>query len=113
MNVPVSANDERAIEVLASGLPLHHGAQLAVDITIRSATTAAGLPSANAAHTNGAVLMAARRDKEVKYRELLAGDRCRLVVVGIETGGRWSSEAAEFVDKMAGARARKAPPVLR
>ena len=57
--------------MLASGLPLHHGAQLAVDITIRSATTAAGLPSAKAAHTNGAVLMAARWDQEAKYSELL------------------------------------------
>ena len=36
MNVAVEANDERAIEVLATGLPLHQGAQLAVDITLRS-----------------------------------------------------------------------------
>ena len=57
--------------------------------------------------------MAAMRDKEAKYSDLLVGDRCRLVVVGIKTGGRWSSEAVEFVDKMAGARAREAPPVLR
>ena len=68
-NVAVSANDERAIEVLASGLPLHHGAQLAVDITVRSATTSTGLPATNAAHTNGADLMAARRAKEQKFRE--------------------------------------------
>ena len=34
MNVAVHANDERAVEVLASGLPLFHGAQLAVDITL-------------------------------------------------------------------------------
>ena len=33
MNVCVPANDQRAIEVFASGLPLHHGAQFAVDIT--------------------------------------------------------------------------------
>ena len=36
-----------------------------------------------------------------------------LVVVGIETGGRWSSEAAEFVDMMAQAKAREAPQVLQ
>ena len=40
-------------------------------------------------------------------------DRCRLVVVGIESGGRWSPEAVEFVDMLAGARAREAPLVLR
>ena len=41
MNVAVPAADERAIEVLASGLPLFQGAQLAVDVTVRSALTAA------------------------------------------------------------------------
>ena len=35
MDIAVPANDERAVEVLAAGLPLHHGAQLAVDITLR------------------------------------------------------------------------------
>ena len=63
-------DDERALEVLASGLPLHHGAQLAVDITLRSALSAAGLPSPSAAHVNGAALARARRDTERKYGEL-------------------------------------------
>ena len=40
MNVAVSAMDERSIEVLASGLPLFHGAQLAIDVTLRSPLTA-------------------------------------------------------------------------
>ena len=37
MNIAVSVSDERSIKVLASGLPAHHGAQLVVDITLRSA----------------------------------------------------------------------------
>ena len=113
MNVTVRADDERVLEVLASGLPLHQGAQLAVDITLRSPLTSAGLPSPNAAHVNGAALARARRDKERKYGELLEGNRCHLVVVGVETGGRWSQEAYEFVNSMAAARARDAPPILR
>ena len=60
MNVAVSAQDERAIEVLASGLPIHHGAQLAVDVTMRCALTAQGLACPGAAHINGA---AALRDE--------------------------------------------------
>ena len=44
MNITVSATDERAIEVLAMGLPLHQGAQLAIDITLRSALTTTGEP---------------------------------------------------------------------
>ena len=40
MNTTLPENDAREIEVLASGLPMHHGAQLAVDITLRSAPRA-------------------------------------------------------------------------
>ena len=60
MNIAVAANDERAIEVVASGLPVHHGAQLAVDITLRCALTASGLPRPGAAVADGVV---ARRKK--------------------------------------------------
>ena len=113
MNICVPANDERAIEVLASGLPLHHGAQLAVDITLRSALTAQGCACPNASRSNGAVLSRARQDKETKYYELVSSERCQLVVVAIETGGRWSSEALDFVSSLAGCRARDAPQPLR
>ena len=60
MNVTVAANDEREVEVLASGLPLEHGAQLAVDVTLRSAVTASGRACPNAAVVDGAVANAAR-----------------------------------------------------
>ena len=107
MNIAVPADDARAVEVLASGLPLFHGAQLAVDITLRSALTATGLPRPGAAVVDGIVCMAARADKERKYSELLNGDRCRLVVVALETGAR----SCRF--HLAMARARDAPPNLQ
>ena len=90
MNLCVHTFDARAIEVLASGLPLHHGAQLAVDITLRSALGACGGARPNASHTDGAVITFARREKERKYHEFLVSERCRFVVVAMETGGRWS-----------------------
>ena len=40
------------------------------------------------ASTNGAALQSARHLKEIEYSELLVGDRCCLVVIGVETGGR-------------------------
>ena len=43
----------------------------------------------------------AQRDKENKCAELLQGDRWRLVVVGTETGSRWSTEALQFVEMLA------------
>ena len=39
--------------------------------------------------------------------------RCRLVVVGIELGGRWSEEAAQFIRLLARSRSRATPPLLR
>ena len=96
------------IEVVASGLPFHHGAH-----RHHAAQCNHCFRSTNAAHTNGAVLHRARMEKAAKYSELLEGSRCQLVVVGIETGGRWSSEAVDFVEMMAQAKAREAPQVLQ
>ena len=105
----VRRNDKRCIEVVASGLPLHHGAQLAVDITMRCAVSSSGEARLGGARVDGIVCTNARADKEQKYSELLAGDRCRLIVVALETGGRWSPEALEFVEGLARARALEAP----
>ena len=44
-----------------------------------------------------------------KYSELLAGDRCRLIVVALETRGRWSPQALEFVEGLARVRVRGPP----
>ena len=57
-----------------------------------------------------AVCRRAREDKERKYPELLRDDRCRLVVVALETGGRWSEEATQFVESLA---VNWAPPTMQ
>ena len=46
--------------------------------------------------------------KEQKYHELLASRRCRLVVMALEVGGRWSEEAVRFVRLLAKANAEAA-----
>ena len=56
--------DERRIEVVAQDLLCFGGAQLAVDITLRSALCATGEPQPGAAEVDGAVLVRGRRDKE-------------------------------------------------
>ena len=83
MNIDVAFNDELAIEVFGSGLPLNFGSHLAVDIALRCVLTAQGLAAANAATTEGAALMAARTDQDRTYHEVVEGDRCQLVVVGL------------------------------
>ena len=83
-------NDGRRI---VNGLPLFHGAQLAVDTTIVSAVKRDGTLRPRAAHTDSVAIDRARRLKERKYPEL-SGEhgRARLVVLAMEVGGRWSSE---------------------
>ena len=113
MNLGVSARDTRRIEVLAQDLPCYGGAQLAVDVTLRSALTTGGEAHPHAADVDGAVLEQAREDKETTYPEFHESRRCRLVVMGIETGGRWSDEAASVVWELATAKAREAPGFMR
>ena len=109
MNVNVSAEDSRRIEVLAQDLLCYGGVQLAVDVTLRSVLTGEGEAHPGAADCDGAVLAQARHDKERTYPEIATSGRCKLVVMAIETGGRWSEEAV----KLAHAKARESPSFMR
>ena len=113
MNVNVPAQDSRQIEVLAQGLPCYGGIQLAVDITLRSAVSCAGEAHPHAADHDGAVLLQARQDKEATYPELASSGRCKLVVLAMETGGRWSEEAVQTLQMLAHSKARDAPPYMQ
>ena len=88
MNLDASVQDARRIGscmVVCNGLPLWHGAQLAVDATIVSLV-------GRGADTRPALALARR---------------CRLVVFGVEVGGHWSREAAPFVRLFARAPAAR------
>ena len=113
MNLSVPAGDERRVEVLASGLPGWGGKQLAVDATLRSALTTDGAAQPGAHDTNGAALQHAKQTKLSTYPEFASSARCQLVVVGVETGGRISDEAVDWITELAWARARAAPTHLR
>ena len=102
--------DDRRIEVIANGLALWGGAQLAVDTTLVSPLTRAGRRAGRFA---GEALTDARKAKERAYPELLRNSRCRLVVLGIEVGGRWSEEAASFITSLARTKIRDTPAPLR
>ena len=80
VDIIVPATDEREIEVVASGLPLRHGAQLAIDITLRSALTASGGASPDAARVNGPLWTERGATKKPSVRNwrcsLSLGGRC-------------------------------------
>ena len=114
MNVAgVRARDGRRIEVLASGLPLYQGQQLAVDTTLVSPVRRTGVPRPGAAERGGVAAEAAVQRKRRTYPELVDGRRCRLQVFAVEVGGRWDRGAWSFIRALAEARARSAPPLLR
>ena len=110
----MNVQDGRRLEVIADGLPLHGGAQLAVDTTIVSALHCDGTPHRGAANVDGVRLVAARRRKERTYPELVAPrSHCRLVVLANEVGGRWSTEALVFSRLLVRAKARSEPLLMR
>ena len=70
-----NALDNRRVEVIAEGLPLWHGAQLAIDTTLVSPLRGDGSARGRAADHSGSTLQDARRRKE---RDLpCARRRCR------------------------------------
>ena len=108
------ALDNRRLEIVADGLPLFQGAQLAVDTTLVSALRRDGVPHSRAENHNGAVLDAARRRKERTFPELTGQfGRTRLVVLAGEVAGRWSEESRDFLSQLAKANARREPFHLR
>ena len=109
----ISARDTRQIEVVANGLPMWGGSQLALDATLVSPVRRNGEPQPLASDEDGAQLRVARRRKERTYPELVRSSRCRLVVIGMEVGGRWSEEALRFISLLAKAKTRGMPRIMR
>ena len=107
---PLQGSGNRRLEVVANGLPLWNGAQVAVDTTLVSPVRRDGQPRDRAAVVPGVALREAERDKRRTYPELAGDGRCRLQVLATEVGERWSPSARTF---LARARARAAPVNLR
>ena len=107
---PRAGADNRRLEVVADGLSLFHGAQLAIDTTMVSPVRMDGSARRQCATTDGAAMAQARVRKERTYPELAqAHGRARLVVVACEVGGRWSDEALSFLNSLANAKVRDEP----
>ena len=71
--------DGRRLEVVADRLPLHGGAQLAIDTTMLSPLHSNGVARRGASVKKGLALEAARKRKEITYPELAGeGGKARL-----------------------------------
>ena len=79
-----------------------------MDTTLVSALSSTGAPRRYQNPAEGAALRQTRRAKKHTYPELLRPDsRCRLVVLALGVGGRFSPEAVDFVQKCAASCARR------
>ena len=93
--LPAAALDGRRLEVVADGLPLSRGVQLAIDTTLVAVLKRDGTPRTGADRTNGVALASARQREERTYPELSGeGNRATMVVA------------------LAAAKAREAPFLL-
>ena len=107
LDLAPNAVDGRRLEVVVGGLPLFGGAQLAIDTTMVCSLHSNGQPRRRAGVENGVVLAVARQRKERTYAELVGPNaRARLVVLGVEVGGRWSEETRCFLSLLARAKSR-------
>ena len=96
--------------MVADGLLLFGGAQLAIDTMIVSTANGEG----RSAHVDGAALSAARRRKKRTYPELIGrARRARLVVLSVDVCGRWSVETQSFWSSLARAKARSLRSLLQ
>ena len=75
--------------------------------------TCQGEDHTHAADTDGAMLTKARADKEEVYTELATSGRCKLIVMAMETGGRWSEESVAVLRELTHAKAQEAPSFKR
>ena len=114
MNIASPITDGRRIEIVANGLQAYHGQQLAIDTTCVSPISRAGFPHSGTTSEPRRAVAAAVARKRRRYPELLAArSRCRLLVFGVEVGGRWGVETRNLVRHLATQRSQDASYWLR
>ena len=113
LDIAGSNTDAQRLEVVAEGLSIFGGVQLALDATLESAHHGDGTPLRKSDKMDGVALQLARRRKEARYPELSGPHgRTRLVVIAGEVGGR-SRETQAFLQSLAHCKAQGAPRILR
>ena len=114
LNVPgISITDRRALEVVATGLPLACGVPLGIDATLVSPLHCDGKPWPKADAVPGVSLNRGTESKASTYPELVDSDVVKLTTLACEVGGRRSTSCADILAQLAAARARAAPRHLQ
>ena len=109
LNLGLPITDARRLEVVANGLPSFHGAQVAVDVRLVCPIQRDGYPRPGADTEPGLALTQAEERKSRTYPEFGQQGRCKLVVLALEVGGRWSTATQTFLRPLARGRAPASP----
>jgi len=109
LNLGLPITDARRLEVVANSLPSFHGAQVAVDVTLVCPIQRDGCPRPGADTEPGLALAQAEERKSRTYPEFGQQGRCKLVVLALEVGGRWSTATQTFLRALARGRALASP----
>ena len=111
MNVGVPSAAERRIEVLAQDLPCFGGGSACCGRhpSVPFAQHRRATPKRRKRQRASA---ATSSEGKTTCPELVRSGRCRLVVLAMETGGRWSEETVSVIHQLAITRAREVPSYL-
>ena len=98
---PRAGADNRRLEVVADGLSLFHGAQLAIDTTMVSPGPHGRFCAPAMRNNRRCSHGPSPRSERAHLPRTCSGSRSgTLVVVACEVGGRWSDEALSFLNSL-------------
>ena len=112
-NVPVPVGDMRRLDLVVPGLSVYGGRPLFCDVTIISPVTHQGQARPGTSNIGGALLVAAERENNDTYFEVPLTGLGKLISLGSEVYGRWSTACVELVPALARRRASNLHPRIR
>ena len=112
-NVPVPADDQRRLDILVPGLNCYDGLPLFCDVTIVSPLTGCGHARSGTSNWGGGLLEKATRDNNRIYQEVVSSGLGKLLCLGAEVYGRWSTDCIEVVPLLTRKYSRRFYPRLR
>ena len=97
-NVPIeNLADQRRLDLVVPGLNVYEGLPLFCDATIVSPLTGTGQARSGTSNRNGRLLEYAEQDNNRTYHEVISSGLGKLLCLGCEVYGRWSSDCIQLV----------------
>ena len=111
--VPTSPGDLRRLDLVVPGLSVHEGLPLFCDATIVTPISRNGFARPDTSNRVGRLLKEAIRTNANTYPEVTSSGLGKLLCLGAEVFGRWSSDCVELVPLLAREHSRDAHPQIR